>query len=380
MEIVSLSVVVVIHVYIGLKLCFWIYAKCCRCRMDLRRRFPRGSSDIAPWALVTGGSSGIGLGFCEDLAEAGFNIIMLASNSVKLTRAAEGIRRRFGVEVRCLVVELAESGPHVVSTIKSTLQELDVSLVINNAGISRRLPDDFHTISLTELKSRIALSHFLERRHIDISGISTCDAMNSFVGIPSRGSRKGGLVILSSITGRFPTPGMSSYAASKAFDRSLALSLALEYQPKGVDILALSPAYVQSALSGASRLGGFPPVVSPRSCAKGALDCLGYERETTGHWKHDLQLVLMSWTPSILLDIEIQDEIARFRRRKEAYLRSHGAENAEIGEELRAESKSLSLPIQNKSIEHASNVDDDKRRTDQIPFEEDLASKRLLSG
>eukprot|EP00468_Gymnochlora_sp_CCMP2014_P004144 CAMPEP_0167746404 /NCGR_PEP_ID=MMETSP0110_2-20121227/3694_1 /TAXON_ID=629695 /ORGANISM="Gymnochlora sp., Strain CCMP2014" /LENGTH=245 /DNA_ID=CAMNT_0007631165 /DNA_START=484 /DNA_END=1221 /DNA_ORIENTATION=- len=211
--------------------------------------------------------------------------------------------------------------------------QLDISLIINNAGTSRKLPEDFHTIGFKELSrivtvnahssaivTKLALEQLLRRnRGTLIEPASSMWKIISMFGFSSR-PRRGGIIVVSSITAIFESPGMSGYAATKAFDRQLARSLALEYSNRGVDILALTPAYVQTPLSGAKSLGGFPPVVSSLACANGALDSLGYETETTGHWRHDLQKTIMDLTPRWILDSEILEEMNRFSERKRRYL------------------------------------------------------------
>lgn len=44
------------------------------------------------WVVVTGGSDGIGLGFCEEFAALGFNIVMVARNKAKIEAALEKIK------------------------------------------------------------------------------------------------------------------------------------------------------------------------------------------------------------------------------------------------------------------------------------------------
>ena len=44
-------------------------------------------SDEGSWAMVTGASDGIGLGYCKELARQGFNIIMVSRNKEKLQEA-----------------------------------------------------------------------------------------------------------------------------------------------------------------------------------------------------------------------------------------------------------------------------------------------------
>jgi len=312
----GLALVVVIgllpYLFVAVRLVSWIYARTLRRRHNLIRRYSNASSGEA-WALVTGSSSGIGFGFCEELAEAGFNVVLVSRRRDKLEAAAKAIASRFEVETECIAGDLSCPSAELLQEIRRTLRSNNVSVVVNNAGISRRLPDDFHTIRSDELSrliavncesvaliSKLALSHFASRHPAE--------------------DRAGALVITSSLTASIEAPGMSGYAASKAFDLQLAKSLQIEYESRKIDVMALTPAYVQSKLSGASTLGGFPPVVSARSCARGALDGLGYERETGGHWIHDCQLAFLHMLPRCILDGEILDELRRFKDRKARFL------------------------------------------------------------
>ena len=48
---------------------------------NLQKRYGENS-----WAVITGGSDGIGFGFCEELASQGFNICMISRNGEKINR------------------------------------------------------------------------------------------------------------------------------------------------------------------------------------------------------------------------------------------------------------------------------------------------------
>lgn len=61
------------------------------------------------WAVVTGGSDGIGLGFCEELAALGFNICMVARNKNKMEEALAKLRELHEIETKSIVADFANS-------------------------------------------------------------------------------------------------------------------------------------------------------------------------------------------------------------------------------------------------------------------------------
>ncbi|HEY9644798.1 MAG TPA: SDR family NAD(P)-dependent oxidoreductase, partial [Chroococcidiopsis sp.] len=64
-------------------------------------------SRYGPWAIVTGGSSGIGRALALRLAEAGLNLVLVARSQAPLEQMALDVSSRYGVEVRVLALDLA---------------------------------------------------------------------------------------------------------------------------------------------------------------------------------------------------------------------------------------------------------------------------------
>ncbi len=74
----------------------FLYTQYCRTPLNLSDRYGRGS-----WAVVSGASDGIGLGFSVELAKRGFNICLLARSEIKLRKAvAEVEAARPGAKTR----------------------------------------------------------------------------------------------------------------------------------------------------------------------------------------------------------------------------------------------------------------------------------------
>ncbi|MDT5217150.1 MAG: hypothetical protein QOK18_5389, partial [Mycobacterium sp.] len=89
-----------------------------------------------PWALIAGASEGIGACLADELGKRGLDLVLVARNGALLEEVAAGVRARHGVEVRPVVLDL--TAPDVGDQIATATEELEVGLVIYNAGASDR--------------------------------------------------------------------------------------------------------------------------------------------------------------------------------------------------------------------------------------------------
>ena len=89
------------------------------------------SAKYGPWAVVAGGSEGVGAEFALQLADSGIDLVLFARTPGPLEATARECRRR-GVEVRTLPIDLAEC--RAVEAITSFTAGLEIGLLIYNAG------------------------------------------------------------------------------------------------------------------------------------------------------------------------------------------------------------------------------------------------------
>jgi uncharacterized protein len=177
-----------------------------------------------PWALIAGGSEGVGESFAKMLAHAGINLVLLARRQGPLEALAESITSEYGVEVRALSVDLTDRD--LMKTVIPATDDIDVGLMIYNAGSSigyNRFPD----WEADDLDFMIGLNCYAPT-HL---------AHHFSKGMCERG--RGGLMFLSSMAGFSGSAWMSIYPATKAFDQMLAEGLWHDLKPKGVDALCL---------------------------------------------------------------------------------------------------------------------------------------------
>ena len=70
-------------------------------KKDLKARYQ------GDWALVTGGSSGVGEEYCYELAKYGFNIVLMGKNEKDLGRVASNLRDIYNVKSKVLRIDFS---------------------------------------------------------------------------------------------------------------------------------------------------------------------------------------------------------------------------------------------------------------------------------
>ena len=214
-----------------------------------------------PWALVAGGSEGIGAAYASSIAARGLHVVLVARRTGPLEALAEKLRSEHGVEVRVLSLDLAAHD--LAAKISAAVDEmkLDIGLLVYNAASSTIGPFldialDSHLLAIdVNCRGPLVLSHVLGKKMVE--------------------RKRGGIVLMTSLVATQGSPYIASYAASKAFDLVLAESLWHELKSQGIDVLACragatrTPGYEQSRPD----FGG--PVMEPGPVAEAALDALG---------------------------------------------------------------------------------------------------------
>jgi short-subunit dehydrogenase len=81
-----------------------------------------------PWAIVAGGSEGIGAAFADQIARRGVHLVLVARRPEPLELTAERLRRAHGVEVRTVAADLA--GPAALDEISAIAAGAPIGLVV----------------------------------------------------------------------------------------------------------------------------------------------------------------------------------------------------------------------------------------------------------
>jgi uncharacterized protein len=173
-------------------------------------------------ALIAGGSEGMGAAYAHALAARGMDLILIARRKEPLDVAARLITEQFGVKVLTLICDLTAA--NVLEQIIQAIGDIPIDFLVYNAALSYIGPylatnSSTHTdIAKVNMLTPIAMLHYFGGKMVE--------------------RRKGGIVLMSSIAGFQGSGYLSTYAATKAFNRVLAEGLWYEWQPKGVDVIA----------------------------------------------------------------------------------------------------------------------------------------------
>jgi len=203
-------------------------------------------------ALVTGGSSGIGLAIARMLRDEGFELTLVSRRPEKLEVAAAEL----GAAAVAANVAEAEDCKRVVADHRDRFGRLDV--LVNSAGIG--IGGQVEDLPVKSLDLQLG---------VNLRGLF----LVTQAAIPQLRESKGWIVNLASIAGTLPTPGLATYGATKAAVIALTRSLNEELDADGVRAIALCPGFVDTPMA---QWSGIEPaeMIRPADCAEVVRMCL----------------------------------------------------------------------------------------------------------
>lgn len=208
-----------------------------------------------PWALITGGSEGVGAAFARKLAARGFKLVLSARKPGPLEELAAELRAG-GTEVRILSADLSK--PDVLDRLREVTDDIEIGLLIYNAGANNTRGN------FVELPEEVTQSVIA----INVLGQANL-ARHYGAAMAKRG--RGGIILTGSLSGYMGSPSLVAYTASKAFSRVFTEGLWAEMQPLGVDVLHLNIGF--TATPAMARLGmDLTHAQAPEDVAQQGLD------------------------------------------------------------------------------------------------------------
>ena len=237
-------------------------------------------------ALITGGSSGMGLEFARQLAGRGYDLLLVSNRQAELDSASASLRQEFPVTVTSRFQDLAR-GDAADTLFEWCTEECGIlpDVVINDAGMF--FFKELEPADLEKVQAMINLHVVTVTRICLLFG----DAMKR------RGS--GYLLNISSMAARIPAPGITVYSATKAYLRSFGRSLSYELKPYGVNMTTVCPAAIATPLYRLSdkwmRVGIRTGLIrTPRWLVKRALRALFHGRRVIS------PAFMNIWLPSLI--------------------------------------------------------------------------------
>lgn len=211
------------------------------------------------YALIAGGSDGLGFAFAEAIARRGLDMVLIARQEDRLKAAAAYLKETYKIDVITITADMAD-----YENVKKLICELKVSigLLVYNAA--------YAPIGLFENTSedKLALAAAVN--------VKAPLLLTKLFSAPMIQQKRGAIVLMSSLAGGQGSPNLAAYAATKSFNAILAEGLWKELKPHGVDVLAccagaiLTPGYQQ-----AEKTKPAPGTLKANEVAQQTLNALG---------------------------------------------------------------------------------------------------------
>jgi len=180
-----------------------------------------------PQAIITGASKGLGNSFAHQLAESGYDLLLVARSEKILAEEAAFLANQFTVKVSSLALDLSQENSASIICDWCEKNQFKPSVLINNAGYTcwgwfdtMPLPDHQRMMQVN-VSTVLTLTHRLlpvlrKHEHAYILNVASTAAFQA-------------------------VPTMIAYAASKAFIRSFSRGLRYELRNTSVSVTCLSP-------------------------------------------------------------------------------------------------------------------------------------------
>jgi len=181
-------------------------------------------------ALVTGASSGIGLGAAVALAEAGAEVTLVARRLDELETVRDAIREQGG-RAETLALDITD----LTATAAAATAHGPFDVLVNSAGLARHTPaldttpDDYDTAMNLNLRAAYFLTREVAR------------------GLIAAG-KPGSLINVSSQMGHVGGPDRAVYCANKHALEGMTKAMALEWGPNGIRVNTLCPTFIRTPL------------------------------------------------------------------------------------------------------------------------------------
>lgn len=179
------------------------------------------------FALITGGSKGIGKEMALVLAEKGYNILLVARNEAELAAAQKEIQEKFNVKVAFLAADLSQLGASKQIFDWVQKESFDVSVLINNAGYGLWGFFDKMTLESQQNMMVLNMNALVELTYLFLPVLKT--------------KPQAYILNVASTAAYQAVPALGVYAATKAFVLSFSRALSFEMKKSTISVTCLSP-------------------------------------------------------------------------------------------------------------------------------------------
>lgn len=196
---------------------------------------------IGTTALITGASSGLGVGYAHELAQRGADLVLVARRQERLEALAVDLAEKYGTVSTVIPLDLTATD--AVTELVADLKERNITVgtLVNSAGfgtvgnfVDADMERQLEQLTLN-VQALTALTHAL---------------LPDLLLTATKHPHAAALVNLASTAAFQPVPRMSVYGATKAYVLSFTQALWYETRPAGLKVTAVCPGHVTTEFSG----------------------------------------------------------------------------------------------------------------------------------
>ena len=182
-------------------------------------------------ALITGASSGIGLGCAVALAEVGAHVVVSARSIDKLNSIVDTIKAK-GLSAEAMVMDVADT--NLVQEIIDSKGPFDI--LVNSAGLGRHSPskdtsiEDFDAVMNVNLRGAYFVTQAVA------NGLINAKKTGSLINISSQMGHVGGI-------------DRAVYSASKHAVEGFTKAMAIEWGPHQIRVNTICPTFIRTPLT-----------------------------------------------------------------------------------------------------------------------------------
>lgn len=179
------------------------------------------------YALITGGSSGIGEELANCFAPDGISMVLVARNTDELLRVKSNLIERYNVDVIVKSLDLTKPGSPEQLFRWTEENDIKIEYLVNNAGYGDKA--NLVEADIARIEGVIRLN------------VEALVKLSRLYGKTMAVRGSGRILNIASMAGFVPGPGMAVYYASKAFVLSFSQAISIELQDSGVSVTAICP-------------------------------------------------------------------------------------------------------------------------------------------
>ncbi|MET0182128.1 MAG: glucose 1-dehydrogenase [Caulobacterales bacterium] len=207
-------------------------------------------------AFVTGASSGLGRRFALLLAAAGAKVALAARRTDRLEEAVRDVEAAGG-QAAAFAMDVTDEASIQAAMDAAAARFGGIDTVIANAGInSEGMALDLEGAEFDRVMAVNVRGAFLTAR----------EGAKRIMAGGAREKEHGRIVMIASVGGLHPLPGLTAYCASKAAVVMMGKTLAREWANRGVNVNVVCPGYIRTEINadwfdtegGKKQMNGFP--------------------------------------------------------------------------------------------------------------------------